>query len=116
MWYHAECLGRDERELIQDEQNRKQFFCNWVRPFDLFVKKYAEIEEDLVFKELEIQFQNDMTKAVERHATNFPKRKPKHKIWFEKKSKKYKSKPINGLLLPSLPDYIITPTETNLIL
>ncbi len=97
MYYHAECLGRNEEELLNDKQEGKPFFCNWAQPFEIFAKEWAKIEEDSQFEKMEEKFQQDLQHARAVNATKIPKRKKMHQLWYEKRNNAHNNAPANGL-------------------
>ncbi len=113
MWYHAECIGRDEKQLLKDKKDKKTFYCNWANPFDMFAKKRGAIEDNLHFEKLETMYQSLLIKAIESNAKNAPKRNKKHQIWWEKKQNANCSGPTNGLPAATPPIISFAPNETN---
>ncbi len=104
MFYHAECLGRSEEQLLKDKQQGKPFFCNWAQPFNLFTKKWAQAEEDLHFEQMETKFQTSLQEARENNSKKIPKRTAKHQNWYDKKNNENNCEPTNGLPATKPPD------------
>ncbi len=102
MFYHAECLGRDKKQLLKDRKEKKPFYCNWANPFDMFAKKCGDAEDDLHFQKIEQQFQDSLQKARETNSKKMPKRSIKHQHWWDKKNKNVPA-PKNGLPTTKIP-------------
>ncbi len=108
MYYHAECLGRSEEQLLKDKQENKPFFCNWAQPFNIFTKKWAEREEDVHFEKLEQKFQESLEEARQKNSQKIPKRNAKLQLWYNKKNNVNNSVPVNGLPATQPPDVYLS--------
>ncbi len=104
MYYHAECLGRDEEKLLKEKQEGKPFFCNWAQPFDIFTKKWGQVEENAHFEKIETKFQESLQQARDKNSTKIPKRKEKHQMWYDKRNNVNNAAPTNGLPVTQPPD------------
>ncbi len=113
MWYHAKCIGRDEKQLLKDKKDKKPFYCNWANPFEMFAKKRGAIEDNVHFEKLETKYQALLKTALETNAKTAPKRSKKHQIWWDKKQNGNRTVPPNGLPAVQPPDISFAPNSTN---
>ena len=93
MFYHAECLGRDQAQLIAEENNPKNIFrCNSYNDYYDFERAWGKVERRKTYHEMLNKWRETAAKRI-RRGSNRPKMNKKLKKWIDSIRNPPKPKP-----------------------